>query len=56
MIIGNFAKLNRSTRDSVFAALIVIAAIAMYNWIVAPHVDYLFAAQQYEFAIEKSVE
>ena len=47
MLIDNFAKLNRSSRRAVSAALIVIAAIALYNWFVAPHADCLFAAQQY---------
>jgi hypothetical protein len=28
----------------------------MYNWIVAPHVTYLFAAQEYESAVSKAVE
>jgi len=48
VLIDNLAKLNRSSRSAVFAALIVIAAIATYKRIVAPHVTYLFAAQQYE--------
>lgn len=48
MLIDNFAKLNRSSRSAVSAALIVIVAIAMYNWIVAPHVTCLSAAQRHE--------
>lgn len=56
MSIGNFAKLNRSSQNAVFAALIVIAAVALYNWIVAPQVGYLFAAQQYESAVGKTGE
>jgi len=56
MSIGNLAKLNRSTRNSIFAALVVIAAIAMYSWIVTPHVAYLSAAQQYDSAMDTFVD
>ncbi|MGA1979399.1 MAG: type 4a pilus biogenesis protein PilO [Sedimentisphaerales bacterium] len=56
MLIDNLVNLNRSTRSVVFTALIIIATIAMYNWIVAPHVTYLFAAQEYESAVSKAVE
>ena len=48
MLIDNLAKSNRPSRSAVSAALIVIAAIAMYSWIVAPHTTYLSAAQQYD--------
>jgi len=48
VLIDNFAKLNRSSRSAVSAALIVIAAIATYNRIVGPHVTCLLAAQRYE--------
>ncbi len=48
MLIGNLIKLKGSSRNAVFAALTVITAIAMYNWIVAPHVNYLFAVQRYK--------
>lgn len=47
MLIDSLAKLNRSSRSAISAALIIIAAIAMYNRIVAPHAAYLEAAQQY---------
>ena len=52
MLIDDLAKLNRSKRNSVSAALIIIAAIAIYNWTLAPHTSYLFAAQRYEAAID----
>jgi len=48
MLIDDIAKLSPSSRKGISAALIVIAAIAMYNWIVAPQATYLFAAKQYE--------
>lgn len=56
MLIDNLANLNRSTRTTVFSALIIIATIAMYDWIVAPHVTCLFASQQYESVVSKAVE
>ncbi len=51
MLLDNLAKLNRKSRNALSAALLIIAAIAIYNWMVAPHANYLFAAQQYEFAV-----
>jgi|SRR3972149_821669 len=56
MITDSLAKLNRSSRISFFAALIVIAGVAMYNRIVSPHVTYLYAAQKYDSAMDKIVE
>ena len=52
MLTEDFAKLNRSRRNGVSAALVIIVAIAMYNWTVAPHATYLFAAHRYEAAID----
>ncbi len=51
MLVDNLAKLNRPSRNALSAALIIIAAIALYNWMVAPHATYLFAAQQYESVV-----
>lgn len=48
MLIDNLVKLNRSSRNAVSAGLIVIAAVAMFNWTVAPQATRLFAAQRYE--------
>lgn len=52
MLIDNLAQMNRSSRTAISAALIIIATIAMYNWIVAPHATYLFAAQRYEYIVD----
>jgi len=35
-----------------FAALVLIGAVAVYNRIVTPHRNYLMAAQQYESAVD----
>jgi len=48
MSVKHLAKLNRSTRNATSASLIVIALLAMYGWIVAPHAIYLSTAQGYE--------
>jgi hypothetical protein len=51
MLTGSINKLNRSSQNAVFAALVIISTIAMYSWIVAPQISYLSAAQQYESAV-----
>ncbi len=56
MLVDNLTKLSRSSRNAVSASLILIAALAMYNWIVAPRTNYLLAAQRYEFVMENEVE
>ncbi len=56
MLVDNLTKLSRSSRNAVSGSLILIAAIAMYNWIVAPRANYLLAAQRYEFAMENVVK
>ena len=56
MLVNNLAKLRRSSRNAVSASLIVIAALAMYNWIVAPRAGYLSAAQRYEFVMDNMVK
>ncbi len=56
MLADNLAKLSRSSRNAVSASLILIAALAMYNWIVAPRTKYLLAARQYEYAMDNVVK
>jgi hypothetical protein len=56
MLIDNLTKMNRSSRRAVFAALVVIGAIAIYNWTVAPYTACLLAAQRYESAVGKIAE
>lgn len=56
MLVDKLTKLNRSTRHTVSVSLIVIAALAMYNWLVTPHADYLSAAQGYESVMDNVVE
>lgn len=48
MLGDRLTKLTDSSRKAISVALVLIVAIAMYNWIVAPHVAYLRAVQRYE--------
>ena len=56
MLIDSLAKLNSTSRNAISAALVIIVTIAVYNWIVAPHVTHLFAVQQYETAVDDVVK
>jgi hypothetical protein len=56
MLVDNLAKLHPSSRNAVSASLILIAALAMYNWIVAPRTNYLSAAQGYESVMDNIVK
>lgn len=53
MLVGDITKINRSLQNSFFTALIVIAALGMYRWLVTPHVKCLYAAQQYGSSINR---
>jgi hypothetical protein len=48
--------MSRSARGGVSAALAIVAAVAMHNWILSPHLSYLHAMQQYQPVIEGMVE
>jgi len=55
MLIRHIAKTNRSTRHAVSASLIVIALLAMYHWLIAPHAAYLSVVHGYESAMSNLV-
>ena len=44
-------KYPKATRKASSAALIVIGVLALYNWMLAPHLGYLHAMQKYEAAV-----
>ena len=48
MLVKYLLKANHSTRYAFSGSLIVIALLAMYNWLVAPHTAYLSVVQGYE--------
>jgi len=53
MLSQNQIKAIRSSKNVVFAALVIIGAITLYNWIVTPHVNHLRAAQKYASVADK---
>ena len=53
MLSENQIKSIRSSKNVVFAAFVVIEAIALYNWIVTPHLNSLQAVQKYESVANK---
>jgi hypothetical protein len=56
MLVENFAKLGSTARNATSASLILIAALAMYKWIVTPQTAYLSAARGFESAMDRVVE
>jgi len=56
VLIDSLAKLNSASRNAISAALVVIVAIAMYNWTVSPHVVQLSVVQQYESVLDDVVK
>lgn len=48
MLIDKWSQSSRFSRLATLTALIVIGTVAVYNWMVQPHVHYLMAAQKYE--------
>jgi hypothetical protein len=51
--INDLYKLGNSSKQALFAASVVIVGVALYNWIVAPHVTYLRAVNRYEPVVER---
>lgn len=51
MLPEHLTKSTRPARTALLAAIVLIGAVAGYNWIVAPHRNYLIAAQRYESAV-----
>jgi hypothetical protein len=53
MLSENQIKSIRSSKNIVFAVFVVIEAIALYSWIVTPHLNSLRAAQKYDSVADK---
>jgi len=51
MLLKHLKKTTHSQSTVFLAALVLIGTIAVYNWIVAPHRNYLLAAQKYGSAV-----
>ncbi|HUT45132.1 MAG TPA: type 4a pilus biogenesis protein PilO [Sedimentisphaerales bacterium] len=52
MLREHLTKSKRPARTALLAAIVLIGAVAVYNRIVAPHRNYLMAAQRYESAVK----
>ena len=55
MTVDPLTKL-RSSAWALFAALVVIAGVAMYRWIVSPHMTYLMAVERYEPVVNQVIQ
>lgn len=53
MLSKNWTKSTPAPRNIAFAALVLMGAIAVYNRVVAPHANYVLAAQRYESVANK---
>ena len=53
MLSKNWTKSTPAPRNIAFAALVLMGAIAVYNRVVAPHANYVLAAQRYESVADK---
>jgi len=53
MLSKNWTKLTPSPRNIAFAAFVLMGTIAVYNRVVAPHANYVLAAQRYESVADK---
>lgn len=51
-MLESLTKSSRSSRNVMLMALVLIGAVAAYNWIITPHLNYLQAAQRYELTAE----
>ncbi|MBN2181860.1 MAG: type 4a pilus biogenesis protein PilO [Sedimentisphaerales bacterium] len=56
MLSKRLIKPVSSQKNVIFASLVIIGAIGVYNWIIAPHRNYLQAAQKYESAASNLVK
>ena len=56
MLISHLTRLDKNSRNALYAALLIIVAVGMYGWIVSPHVKYLQAVQKYHPAVEKIID
>jgi hypothetical protein len=56
MIVARIRMHPKMARNSFSAALILIGVLALYNWVLAPHLGYLHAMQQYSSVVNRVVE
>lgn len=56
MLVDDIVKLNRSSQNSIFIALGLIATVAIYKWMFTPHINCLYAAQRQDSAVSRIVD
>jgi Tfp pilus assembly protein PilO len=55
MTVDRIIQLSRAKRRVLLSSLVVIAAIALYRWILSPYSGQLFAAQQYKWTLDNTI-
>jgi Tfp pilus assembly protein PilO len=55
MLVDKIIQLERSPRRVLLIALVVVAAVGLYRWILAPYSGQLLAAQQYESTLDSAI-
>jgi hypothetical protein len=53
MIADRVRRYPKATRNASSAALIVIGVLALYNWVLAPHLGYLHAMQEFGSVVNR---
>jgi Tfp pilus assembly protein PilO len=55
MLAEKIIQINRSHRRVLLVSLVVIAAVAMYRWILSPYTGQLLAAQKYNCTLDSAI-
>ncbi len=55
MLADKFVRLDRSSRRVLLTGLVVVAAVGLYRWILAPFSNQLLAAQRYNSVMDDSM-
>jgi Tfp pilus assembly protein PilO len=55
MSVEKIIQIDRSHRRVLLGSLVVIAAVAMYRWILSPYTGQLLAAQKYNYTLDSAI-
>ena len=55
MLVDKIIQIDSSHRRVLLVALVVVAAVGLYRWILAPYNGQLLAAQQYESTLDSVI-
>jgi hypothetical protein len=56
MLIREIVNMDRRSQNSLLTGLIIISVLAMYKWVLFPHLNCLYAAQQHNSTISQAIE